>query len=144
MSLDWNIKRVDNYLDRCFVAVTADDHRAISDGLVLGQQYLAPVTNALIWGALAVGVPEITHRNWQEYWGRFYIYDRLTGISMMPRQVNGDWMRDEAGKISLSPITAQDVRDHIGLTTNVSSMTGPAFLARLMQHVKDNHSKVGE
>jgi hypothetical protein len=65
-------------------------------------------TNALIWLTIPVGISRITPKNWEEFYRRAFIYRRVRGSSV--------------------ELTAQDVRNHIGLSTNASGLTKLQFL----------------
>ena len=70
-----------------------------------------PITNALIWGTMSVGMGEITKKNWQEFYTRCHMIETI----------HGAWLINPDGKER--PITPQDVYEHIGLHTNASQKT---------------------
>ena len=87
-----------------------------------------PVTNALIWGTMSIGMNSISEVDWKEFYTRCHIIEAI----------HGNWLVKD-GKPRL--ITPQDVYDHIGLSTNASNMTNAKFKAsideRFRQQAKD-------
>jgi hypothetical protein len=81
-------------------------------------------TQAMVWLTMAVGIPEVTRDNAADFLARSRMYERMFG----PMRGN------EAGPVYLE---AQEVVDHIGLSTNAVPMTKPEFrqavMARLIQ-----------
>lgn len=81
-----------------------------------------PVTDALIWAAMGVGIPAITKDNAEKFYERYIALQAIKG---------GDILHPK-GRII---ITREDVENHIGMRTNVSSTTDAAFnkkLARML------------
>lgn len=76
------------------------------------------LTETLIWLTMTVGLQKITHQNWQDFYLRVYIYEK----------VFDPFLRDKNGK---RPITPEDVQRHIGLKTNSGSMSYPQFLKKV-------------
>jgi hypothetical protein len=94
MSLDWNLDNIEDWESVCKEA----------DGS------LSPVTNALIWATLAVDMGEITDDNAIEFAWRCSFYELFAGPLLV--EVKDD-------DFVPRPLTIEDVRAHIGLTTNV-------------------------
>lgn len=65
-----------------------------------GDRYMTPVTETLIWSCLSVKLGEITEKNWREFYARLQTWNLV--VCHEP-----------------SSITPQDVKNHIGLKTNV-------------------------
>ena len=104
MSLDFNIKNIKNYKTLCYQ----------------GDQ-LSPITNAIIWSTMGIGIGEITDKNHEEF------YERME----LQQKVYGPFLSAESGPF---PITLDMVRDHIGLKTNVfPKVTKKKFMANLAQ-----------
>lgn len=82
-----------------------------------------PVTEALTWHAMIIGVPVITQENAGEFFRRVAIWEHITG-PMLSGQRNLDWR-----------ITMSDVINHVGLRTNASSLTNAKFAAKVMQEL---------
>lgn len=90
MSLDWNIRAVENYQD-----LTADENQQA-------------VTQAVVFGCIATGIGTLTEENWAEY------AVRATLLQTSP--IGHPWLIGSEGPV---PVTAEDVKRRIGLTTNV-------------------------
>ena len=85
------------------------------DGEPMGK--MPDVLNSLIWITMSIGMNSITEKNWEDFYTRM----KLLGVDRNLLR------RDEDGNYTI-PISAQDVRDHIGLHTNASSKTKTQFL----------------
>jgi hypothetical protein len=126
MSLDWSVAKVSNYELLCFVV--AEEDRPMY-GVKKGEKLLNPVTNALIWGCIATGMGTITEANCKEWYQRFELCERVNGRSL--RRHNED------GTVTDKVLSFDDVKAHIGLTTNVfPKESNTAFLAKLMRLVE--------
>jgi hypothetical protein len=73
-----------------------------------------PITNALIWGTMSVGMNSISEVDWKEFYRRCYMIETI----------HGSWLNFN-GKPR--PITPEDVKSHIGLKTNASNLTNAKF-----------------
>ena len=76
-----------------------------------GDKYLSPVTDTLIWAAMRIGMNGITEKNWNEFYARMLLDPRC---------------------IFIKP---EDVKAHIGLSTNVSSVSRTKWFKALMDEV---------
>tara|TARA_R110001606_G_scaffold371834_1_gene528731 strand:- start:665 stop:1060 length:396 start_codon:yes stop_codon:yes gene_type:complete len=85
------------------------------DGEPMGK--MPDVLNSLIWITMSIGINSITEKTWKDFYTRM----KLLGVDRNLLR------RDEDGNYTI-PISAQDVRDHIGLHTNASSKTKTQFL----------------
>jgi hypothetical protein len=103
-----------------------DDNK---EGVEPGVWMMTSATHALIWLTMSVGLGQITAKNWKTFYTRVNYIESLRGARRS--------RRNEDGTVSPLFITPQDVRDHIGLGTNVSRMTDLQFL----KHVFENHSR---
>jgi hypothetical protein len=101
MSLNWNIEKIVNYKQVCWV----ESDEKNEDGTP--KVRLNPVTEALIFNAIAIDMGEITHDNASEVYARTRILENLNGPLMI---------RD--GKPS--PMTTEDIEAHVGLWCNVA------------------------
>lgn len=86
MSLNWDVRDVENSDTVCFHEVD-------------GERRLRPVTEALIFGCMGIGIGEITKNNWKEVHKRHCLLGGLMGVP--------------------TKFTEQDIVNHIGLSTNV-------------------------
>ena len=83
-----------------------------------------PITNALIWGTMSVGMNEITNSNWREFYSRAY----------MIQTIHGGWLI-ETGESRF--ITPQEVKDHIGLHTNATNYTAAKFKSNIDRRMRE-------
>lgn len=113
MSLDWTIDKIADYKTLCWVPAGKD-----ADGDDVSC--LNPVTNAIIWGTILTGLGSITEDNWRQFYARLHVAERLFGQMLYDGKL-------EAHRY----ITADEVRAHVGLTTNVSRETDAAFARRM-------------
>ena len=92
--------------------------------------YMTEVLNTLIWATSAVGLSDITEKNWKDFYTRMKIMGK--DRSLLRKDKNGGYT---------VPINAQEVKDHIGLTTNATTLTKLQFLKRayrvVHQDIKD-------
>ncbi len=123
MSLNWSIEEVENFEEKCF------EQRYVAEAKQT-QRMLKPVTNALVWSTMGVGIGEITEKNWRDFAYRLDLYQTLFGPLLSEV--------DDDGKAKPRPLTPLEVRDHIGLHTNVSIETFHRWLRRM---VDDNHRR---
>ena len=87
------------------------------EGEPLGQ--MTGVLNSLIWTTMSIGMSSITEKNWKDFYTRM----KLLGSdrSLLRRDKDGNYT---------VPISSQEVKDHIGLMTNASTLTKREFLNR--------------
>ena len=98
-------------------------------------------TETLIWATMTVGMSDVTEKNVDEFIRRILIYQKVVG-PMLTGPVNEDGTvytpEDEEaplpegvkrGKIR---ITADVIRQHIGLSTNVANVSKAKFKGRVM------------
>lgn len=102
MSLSWNVENIKNYKEVCW----------LEDGK------LNPVTNALIWSTISVGLGSITDKNLDEFVARFRIIEKLHGPTIY---------RD--GKEA--QLTDEEIAAHVGLYCNVSNETRAQWARRI-------------
>ena len=89
MSLNWDVTRVKNSDEVCFVERD-------------GETHLSPVTNDLIWLTLGIGIGEITEKTAHEFYTRMLCHWGIDNYSKKERRVAWDY-----------------IVAHIGLSTNV-------------------------
>lgn len=96
---------------------------------------ISPVTNNLIWMTMAIDLGEISEKNYHEFWWRTRLLQRLDGPELTFS--DGVEMR----------LTEQDIRDHIGLKTNVIDLPRKKWLVKFFtnpsgsQHPKLDQTK---
>lgn len=101
MSLDFRFDDISddvkNRVDRCWIPdPSIPDTAAFKHDK--SRMIVAPVTQGIIFTCMAVGIGHITDENADEFFARSVIWDTLHGQK---------------------PFTIEEVRDHIGLRTNV-------------------------
>ena len=68
-----------------------------------------PDTQSIIFTTMAIGLGEITEKNWLEFYARMNILERLHGYTSIP---------------------LERVKEHIGLSTNVNNETRSQWIKR--------------
>ena len=121
MALSWNLQAVKDQ-SICWVEATEDDP---NHGIVKGEKYMSPVTNALIWSTIAVDLPGITEDNAGEFFARLRLWERTFGAFLIRAEVDGK--RPEG---AAAFITEAEVLAHVGLTCNVSPVSRAKWLKR--------------
>ena len=119
MSLNWNCSNVKGF-----------DTKEFSDPHFPDEDRLHPVTNALIWASMHVGLGEITEKNAEEFARRLKIVEEVTGSSINYSKIGEEGFEDY-------PITLEDVKRHIGLYTNVSRYTKREFNDHVIQMLEN-------
>lgn len=107
MSLNWNVERIDNYEGVCWIGAEGDPER-----------HMNPVTKALIFMTMSVGLGVITKDNAEEFYARTHVMEQVHGQST---HIGGEG-------IYISPA---DVQRHIGLTCNVGNETRAQWARRI-------------
>ncbi len=87
-----------------------------------------PVTNYLIWSSLLTGISSITKSNYQEVYRRVAVLQKLNGSDIQ----YVDPLTQDLVSIYVS---LQDIKNHIGLWTNASSMTPAQFDKHIMERL---------
>lgn len=100
MALEWDVSAVE---DRQ-VKYPADEGGTIN-----------PVTYTLIMATMLVGIGEITGETAGEFYARLHTWEVLHGSFVQAED-------EVTGQRTDTPITPEQVRDHIGLRTNVFPM----------------------
>lgn len=110
MSLDWDIKDC------------ADTEAIKSD-----EEW--PVTYAIIWATIGVGIPVIKEKDAEEFFRRM----------LMLETVNGPWLMNAGER---EPVTLQMVRDRIGLRTNADRLTNKQFEQTIINTLRREADRV--
>ena len=95
-----------------------------------GERYLKPLTEVIIWSTLSVGIGSISEKNihiWMERLGA------LADIGEFILQQRNT----ETGELSKRQPTEEEIRSHIGLWTNVTTISKRDFNARLKRIKKE-------
>ena len=110
MSLNWNLEGIKDYKQVCWIGGDDDLDRRMN-----------PVTNALIFGTIAVGLGSITDKNVDEFAARFRIMEKVHGC-MITKDGKPEFLTDE------------DFISHIGLVCNVSNETRAKWAGRIFNN----------
>ena len=81
-----------------------------------------PVTEAIVWRTMSVGLGTVTEDNVHEFYARSMLFDRITLTTPL-------WIEGKD-----THITMKMLRDHIGLSTNVPDETRKKWIARIMDY----------
>lgn len=141
MSLNYELNKIKNWQEvtqkKVDPSVTQEEiNRAIMHGASYYYEeddegnktytsYMNPITNALIWGTLGIGMGRITEANYHEFWLRLLIDDSVNGFRIT--EVDDDGTRKSRS------LTLEEVRDHIGLRTNVTKETKTWMYNKLLR-----------
>ena len=126
MALHWDVGRVANW----------NNLVRLPSGMGEGSERTHPVTETLVFATMAIGMNEITSKNWIEFYQRLRAVERVTGPTL--------WRHMDLPKYDeRNYITPLEVYMHIGLHTNASSMS----LAKFREHLyflscKETHYSV--
>ncbi|MDD4989660.1 MAG: hypothetical protein PHV42_04525 [Candidatus Pacebacteria bacterium] len=120
MSLNWNLKNVKNHDSVCF----SKDEK--------GRERMECLTEVLITMTMSVDLGEISEKNYKEFFIRIDMLQRGLG-GLMNKVVAGKNGGDDLETIW---ITLEDIRKHIGLTTNVSDKSSAAFSKRFAERMR--------
>jgi hypothetical protein len=125
MSLNFDVSTIRNYEVLTTLVIPAH-------GSQKEQTRWHPVTDALIWGTMAIGMNTITIANWQDFYNRLNMWERCAGPSL--------WRGDNGRNDPANFITPLEVYMHIGLHTNASTKTEAQFLKDCFRTAKDSNS----
>jgi hypothetical protein len=109
MSLDFNYKNV-------------KDHNTLmfhEDGSIKA------VSEAIIFNLMRIGITAITEENWEKVFTRIHMMELVDKPLLIASNYDGE--------ITRIPITPEDIKAHIGLSTNVSTESDAAFKKKIMQ-----------
>lgn len=101
MSLDFDVSKIENYQE----LTTAERN---------GTLRWHPVTEAIVYLSLTVQLQKITKENWRKWFTRARLYEKAFGTMLLSRGTEGEGLLPDA-----LYITPEEVKAHIGLTTNV-------------------------
>jgi hypothetical protein len=127
MALHWNIGKIKNSETVCWEVADKDDvHR----GRVKGEKYMKLVTEAITYATMAVDIGKITAKNVDEFFRRIQLYETAFG----------GLRYNATGK---QCFTREEVEAHIGLSTNVITITPKQYDARIKDMLfRDLQAKV--
>lgn len=114
MSLDWRVNGIDNWKEKCYKDY---DHENGKAGIMEHE------TEQLIFITMIVGINEITEDNYKNFHSRLKMYEDLFGNFISLKD-------EETGQFSRA-LTEDVIKDHIGLWTNATRLTGRAFIGKI-------------
>lgn len=120
MSLSFDLTAIP--LETRTIVAERDGNRAMGEDFKKGDRIMSPVTNALIWQCLAVGMRGITEDNRMEFYTRVKMYEKLFGPAL-----------SYSDKRGARPFTYADIVEHTGLSTNVSPEKRVSWLTSVMK-----------
>lgn len=121
MPLTFDLTAVDN--EKYPFIVTGTD----ADGAEVGHHN--PITEAVIWMSLVTGSP--SRQKSEDFVRRALIWDRVAGPMIH------DW-DEEKQERKPHPLTAEELFDHAGVSTNATVLTAAEFKKRVMQSLEDD------
>jgi hypothetical protein len=98
-----------------------------------------PITNALIWSTMSVGIRDINEKTIPEFYARLSVWESIVGPMF--------YEDDEEGKTTERGVTLDDLRKRIGLHTNASSMTRAEWrknIAAYLDRKADDYKRSAE
>ena len=116
MSLNWNVSNIANSEAVCFFNYKEDGE---------AKRRLTQSTENLIFLTMVVGLGRITESNYKEFYKRIALFERLRGCVRVKKSDSGKFVDD--------PYTLEDIRQHIGLTVNVSDEKPDAWRKRILK-----------
>ena len=106
------------------------DIRKIPDEIKILNDHLSPITECIIFATIPTDIGEITEGNYKE----FYMRWRLFNVAV----------QDLDKPLGVLPVDLNDIRQHIGLKTNVWTLTRRQWLTqRLSKFMSDPIHKGG-
>jgi hypothetical protein len=118
MSLDYDITKVPTSVKRLPVTEEMNVPGFMSYKKNGRTYMMSPLTHQLIFATMSTGIGEITEATYAEFWARLAWADRVDGHGDMKTNV---WDKKEKAWVERD-ITVADVKNHIGLRTNVWPM----------------------
>lgn len=133
MSLDYNFTGIKNFKEVVWLkfddSVTDKEirHRIMQGATVIEEDrmYQNPITEAILWATIEVGIGQITEANYIEFWMRMAMVDGMRGGRII--------VTDDKGDMTKISITLEEVKQHIGLRTNVSKETTTKWYNKLLK-----------
>lgn len=83
-------------------------------------------TEVIIWASLIINIDKITKKNYKDYYNRINIYEKLVHTCLLDNNNNEYYL------------TLQDIKNRIGLKTNVTNKSDSAFMKHMIKLCKQN------
>jgi hypothetical protein len=121
MALSWELGKIKDYKTVCWIGEKGADDRRMN-----------PVTEALIFGTMSVGLGAITDKNVDEFAARFRVIEKIHGAMLYKynEDVREDWY-----------LSDEDFIAHIGLTCNVANETRTAWARRIFVNTQTSETE---
>jgi len=118
MALHWDLSKINNYKTLCWYS----DNE---------QKRMHPRTEVIITLTMVVGIPEITEKNWMEFFHRVRMCELAYGPYFgVPSKSD--------------PFTPKHIHDHIGLGTNASRITPTIFRKKIWEKLEKDSLRMAE
>jgi len=134
MSLNWSLKNIENQDNLCWIDCPDDFEPGMFDSVFVdtdGQKKrLNYVTSTLIWATMIIGVSEITKKNVDHFFFRLHAWEKINGSFLLDKNGNQNYIKYD------------DVKQHIGLSTNASTMSNLKFFAKLRELVFEKRDEI--
>jgi hypothetical protein len=115
MALEWDVRKVNNYETACYSET--DEVNDKGEALVR----VNTTTERIVWLTLAIGMGEITEKNYLEFATRVLMYQAVACVE--------------------NKLSVNDIRGHIGLWTNVSNDSRSQFMHHMEGIVESNEAR---
>ena len=124
MSLNYNLAHISDWENLCFIEAPADEPTM---GITKGDRRINPLTETLIFLTVGVGIGDLTEANASEFYARLRFIEKLDGPMLIRAQDPETGKRPEGVAAFITP---DEVRQHIGLSTNVSTESRAKWMKR--------------
>lgn len=121
MALHWNLEKIADHDKLWLPAPTESD----KDGCILSG-----VTEALIWASMSVDLGSITEQNIPEWIWRLAFLQEISKADFLLEKTAEDKPPKSRN------FTVEEVKRHIGLTTNVITESRAKFVRRWTDHIR--------
>lgn len=123
MPLTYFFKEIEDYKDLCYQDVTPE-------GAQEKEFEIKAVTQHLIFSTMSIGMNKITKENHEAFHNRILFMEKLNGKILYKHD-------EEEGKAKFRHTTNEEVKAHIGLSTNASTLTKLQFVKRQMRQFEN-------
>ena len=125
MSLDYNLSDIKNY--NSLYRKLKKGEEGYSETEVYKK--LKPQFERIIWVTMIIGIREITDKNWERFYNRINIWEKVFG--------SGYYKRNRKKLVPIL-VTKEDVQRMIGLSTNASPLSDTKFKKYFFENMKHN------
>jgi hypothetical protein len=131
MSLNFDFTEIEGYQELCW----EETGELSEDGNPLFR--VSGVTDVLVWATVGIDMGEITQKNYVEFATRLLMWQGVLGPMLQEPE------EDENGKVTwvTRVVGIDDVRRHIGLSTNVRKTTRTQFMKSMERYMKDKEER---